>query len=147
MNRILLRFKSWWLRDKHQGINRRWAHIASTMARANQVALSMQASQINTGHVLLGIAETTMLLQELGLDTETLEQAITEQSRTNFSEEDQGKKALESAIEEARLMQAPILEPQHLLAGLCRLEGTIAHKVLTDQHISVEKVRELRPET
>ena len=141
MSRILFRLKSWWFRKRHSVRDLLGEESIAMMASANSAAVAEGANWIHTGHVLIGLARTTTLLQQIGVDGEQLRHDV---KASQAKPEDHVKRAIEAAIEEARATGARVVDPLCFLAGMAQIEGTVAQRVLTAHGVSVAKVRALR---
>ena len=111
---------------------------------ADQAALDTGAGYIDTLHILLGIRRATDLLGPSG---DEIERRVLEELRTispgSGAGFDQLERVIEEAIEEGRLVGAPEVDAQLVLAGLCRVEGSRACQLLADFGITLESVRKL----
>nr|MDA8216832.1 AAA family ATPase [Dehalococcoidales bacterium] len=127
------------------------------LARAQEIMLRMQHTQMDTEHMLLALVEqpegvVSQILQRLGVDGETirsrLEQALTSAPRNYWSPSGQVqvfityrlKKVLDTAEAEAQRMGDDYISTEHLLLGVVSERDGTAARTLQEFGIDKEKV-------
>jgi len=124
---------------------------------AREEALRFGNEYIGTEHLLLGILNigdsvAIFALTNLGVDIEELKVSVEHSiHRGEFSKRDlsaelplnaSSKKAINSAIEEARRMGQTFVGPEHLLLGLLKDRRSLAAQILESMGIDYESIRQ-----
>ena len=128
------------------------AQQALALARLEADRLDHQF--VGTEHVLLGMIKlgqgtAVTVLQKLGLDLETIRQAVEKKFRPVAREKVIGripytprvKKVLALAMKEARALNHTYVGTEHILLGLLREGDGIAAQVLKDLRVDLESTR------
>jgi ATP-dependent Clp protease ATP-binding subunit ClpC len=123
------------------------------LVRAREEALQSQRDVVGTDHLLLALIREQSglafhVLRNLGIELERIQTAthflITEENLREPGNADgftdDGKKALELAIDESRLLGQTTIGTEHLLLGLIRCEG-MASGILITRGLTLEKAR------
>ena len=123
-----------------------------SLKMAQEEALRLNHGYIGTEHLLLGLMRNedtaaASTLADLGLTLGQVRIAVVrvvgrgEQHATRLQLTDQTKDVMKMAIEEARNSGDDMVDTQHLLMALLRLDKSMASAVLESLNISVEVVR------
>ncbi len=123
-----------------------------SLKMAQEEALRLNHGYIGTEHLLLGLmrneaSAAASTLADLGLTLGQVRIAVArvvgrgEQHTTRLQLTDQTKDVMKTAIEEARNAGDEMVDTQHLLMALLRLDKSMASAVLESLNISTEVVR------
>ncbi|MGI6376955.1 MAG: ATP-dependent Clp protease ATP-binding subunit [Anaerolineae bacterium] len=123
-----------------------------SLKMAQEEALRLNHGYIGTEHLLLGLmrneaSAAASTLADLGLTLGQVRIAVArvvgrgEQHTTRLQLTDQTKDVMKMAIEEARNAGDEMVDTQHLLMALLRLDKSMASAVLESLNISTEVVR------
>ncbi|MEN6480209.1 MAG: ATP-dependent Clp protease ATP-binding subunit [Anaerolineales bacterium] len=123
-----------------------------SLKMAQEEALRLNHGYIGTEHLLLGLMRNEQTaaaatLTELGLTLGQVRIAVVrvvgrgEQHTSRLQLTDQTKDVMKMAIEEARLANSEMVDTEHLLLALLRLEHSMASAVLESLNINAEVVR------
>lgn len=129
--------------------------VRQALSNAREEAVELRHTQIGTEHILLGLLressfEAVQLLSTLGLDGAKLWQYVRESAppgRGNFTElpyTTGAKRALELAMDEARIAGMKDLTQRHLLAGVLREEKGIGARALATFGVTLDALRDVR---
>ncbi|KPJ54479.1 hypothetical protein AMJ39_00175 [candidate division TA06 bacterium DG_24] len=129
--------------------------VKRVMYLAREEAARLQHDYIGTEHLLLGLIRegegvAALVLMNLGLDLETLRQAVEDVAPAGggtltISEiplNPNAKRSLELAVEEARSLGHSYIGTEHLLLGLLKEGEGVASMVLKKLGVSLEQVKE-----
>jgi ATP-dependent Clp protease ATP-binding subunit ClpC len=125
------------------------------MAQANLEAIRLKHPEIDTGHILLGLLKDNdtgakKILVHLTNNIQTLQDEIAKRLRPGDKpiEQDKlpqtvdAKRAINMAVEEARLLARRYVGTEHILLALLRFPTSAATKALNSLNLSYERVRE-----
>ena len=128
--------------------------VRRVMYLSREEAVRLQHDYIGTEHILLGLIRegtgvAAMVLTNLGLDLESVRQAVEDSVEAGGSTMTIGeiplnqsaKKALELAVEEAKTLGHNYVGTEHLLLGLLREKHGVAAGVLSSLGVDLEAVR------
>jgi anthranilate phosphoribosyltransferase len=124
------------------------------MGFARQEAERFQRDYIGTEHILLGLMREDsgvggVVLRGLGINLESARQEVIKPAKPGsdissvgqLSYSPHAKKALEYAVDEARLMDHNYVGTEHLLLGLLRVDESLAVQVLKNLSLDPASVR------
>lgn len=124
------------------------------MSLANMESQRMSHDHIDAAHILLGMAKEESgvganVLKNLGVDLRTLRVAVEKHlpfgpaavTMGKLPNSEMAKKVIEEAILASRGLGHNYVGTEHLLLGLCAVEGTVARTVLDELGVSVDKAK------
>ncbi len=122
---------------------------------AREEAMRLMSEQVNTGHLLLGILRiregiAILALSNMGVDADALREALEEflqqQAQPffytfNVQMDDDARKALHYAADEARRFGHEFIGTEHILLGILRVRRGVASQLLYAYGITYENVK------
>jgi ATP-dependent Clp protease ATP-binding subunit ClpC len=126
------------------------------MQLANQEAQRFNHEYIGTEHILLGLVKEPSgvahwALAEFGLKLDDVRQSVTDVlkvgpdtgvTRGKLPQTPEARKVIEYAMEESRNLSHNYVGTEHILLGLLRESGGLAHHVLAKHGVKLEDCRE-----
>jgi ATP-dependent Clp protease ATP-binding subunit ClpC len=122
---------------------------------ANQIARQYEQEYVGTEHVLLAVAQSeglgSFVLKDRGIRYDTVKARVDAVMQKAMEETwvfgrlpgtPHFKNVVARAIEEARGLGASHVGTEHLLLGLLRERGCLAHKVLDEMGLTADNVRD-----
>ncbi len=122
---------------------------------ADQAAIRCNSEKIGTEHLLCGLLKDgagvgSSILHDLNVDFAAMRQELDKHLPAapggpepgKIGQSEHVKKVIEYAIDEARHLSHQMVGTEHLLLGMLRDEGGVAHGVLSHSGLEVGTVRE-----
>ena len=122
---------------------------------ANQIARQYEQEYVGTEHVLLAVAQAeglgSFVLKDRGIQYDMVKARVDAVMQKAMEETwvfgrlpgtPHFKNVVARAIEEARGLEASHVGTEHLLLGLLRERGCLAHKVLDEMGLTADNVRD-----
>ena len=142
MKRLWAKLKMRWFRRRNPKAEEFSDSAKLVFASANQAATDSDAQFIGSAHILLGLLRRTDLLGKRREQLET--RAVSDLSAAAENEaSDIAKRVIEASIEEARAVGTQEIDPQLILAGLCRLTDSAAAQLLAEIGVTLDDARKL----
>ena len=125
----------------------------NVIQRAKEEAAKLDSKKVDTEHILLALINTCPFVNEIlrkkGVDPNLIKErilSILERSLEHTNPASIGfspiaKRVLEYALEEARVLKSPFVEPEHIFIGLLREKFGNAAKILLSYGIDENYVR------
>jgi ATP-dependent Clp protease ATP-binding subunit ClpC len=123
------------------------------MIQAESEASRLNHDYLGTEHILLGLTRGTgaavdilknlkVSLREIRRDVEKIIRSMARTGETgDVPFTPRAKKAIESALEEAHILNCKFVGREHILLGLLRDPSSVAFQVLTNLGLAIEEVR------
>jgi homotetrameric cytidine deaminase len=146
-------FKSYRGGDREMMWQRLTERARQVIFYAQEEAQTLQHSQVNTEHLLLGLlriedADACLLLRDMGVDLQQLQQAVLNAAAKGNSKPGQemqltprGKRVIDLAYDEARQLNHQSIGTEHFLLALIREGEGIASKVLGRFKVDLDTTR------
>ncbi|HIP93326.1 MAG TPA: ATP-dependent Clp protease ATP-binding subunit, partial [Desulfurobacteriaceae bacterium] len=121
--------------------------------KAKEEAAKLDSKKVDTEHILLALINTCPFVNEIlrkkGVDINLikerilniLERSLEHTNPTSIGFSPIAKRVLEYALEEARVLKSPFVEPEHIFIGLLREKFGNAAKILLSYGIDENYVR------
>ena len=125
----------------------------NVIQRAKEEAAKLDSKKVDTEHILLALINTCPFVNEIlrkkGVDPNLIKERILSILERNLEHTNPAsigfspiaKRVLEYALEEARVLKSPFVEPEHIFIGLLREKFGNAAKILLSYGIDENYVR------